>query len=226
MFKIGDFSKFSRLPVKTLRYYDELGLLRPAHVDHFTGYRYYAIDQLPRLNRILALKDLGFSLDQIARLLDDALWSMQMREVLRMKQTELQQLVWEEQARLARVEARLRLIEQEEHMPEYDLVLKRIEAQTVALRRKVAPTFDDLHLFGREVHSALEQLRNVRRPALVQHQARSLGLGALVGIAIPSPTPTPDPCAASALGPRMRREELPDHICGIDIARGDPRRHR
>src|SRR5262249_397619 len=116
--------------------------------------------------------------------------------------------------------------EQEEHMPEYDLVLKRIEAQTVALRRKVAPTFDDLHLFGREVHSALEQHRNVRRPALVQHQARSFALAPLVAIPIPTPTPPPDPCAASALGPRMRREELPDPICGIDIARGDPRRHR
>ena len=61
MFKIGDFSKLSRVSVKTLRYYDELGLLKPANVDDFTGYRYYVIDQMPRLNRILALKDLGFS---------------------------------------------------------------------------------------------------------------------------------------------------------------------
>ena len=55
MFKIGDFSKLSRVSVKTLRYYDELGLLKPAHVDHFTGYRFYSADQLPQLNRILAL---------------------------------------------------------------------------------------------------------------------------------------------------------------------------
>src|SRR5262245_41005932 len=124
MFKIGDFSKLSRVPVKTLRYYDELGLLRPAHVARFTSYRYYAIDQLPRLNGILALKDLGFSLDQIARLLDDALSSTQMREILRMKQAEIHLRLQDEQARLARVEARLMLIEQEEHMPEYDVVLK------------------------------------------------------------------------------------------------------
>ena len=55
VFKIGDFSKLSRVSVKTLRYYDELGLLKPAHVDHFTGYRFYSADQLPQLNRILAL---------------------------------------------------------------------------------------------------------------------------------------------------------------------------
>ncbi len=68
MFKIGDFSKLSQVTVKTLRYYDELGLLKPVEVDRFTGYRYYSADQLPRLNRILSLKDLGLSLEQIARL--------------------------------------------------------------------------------------------------------------------------------------------------------------
>src|SRR5215213_6064355 len=157
MFKIGDFSKLSCVSVKTLRYYDELGLLKPAHVDHFTSYRYYSADQLPRLNRILALKDLGFSLEQTMRLLEGALVPAQMREILRMKQAELQQHVQDAQARLIRVEARLRLIEQEATMPEYDVVLKQIEAKTVASARKVAPTFDEMRQFAREVHSALEQ---------------------------------------------------------------------
>jgi DNA-binding transcriptional MerR regulator len=157
MFKIGDFSKLSRVSVKTLRYYDELGLLEPAHVDHFTGYRYYSAGQLPRLNRILALKDLGFSLEQTARLLEGTLAPSQMREILLMKQSELQQRVQDEQARLARVEARLRSIEQEDNLLDYEVVLKRIEAQTVASARKVAPSFGEAHLFGREVHAALEQ---------------------------------------------------------------------
>src|SRR5689334_466134 len=107
MFKIGDFSKLSCVSVKTLRYYDELGLLKPAHVDRFTGYRYYSADQLPRLNRILALKDLGFSLEQTMRLLEDAMLPAQIREILLMKQAELYQHVQGEQARLVRVEARL-----------------------------------------------------------------------------------------------------------------------
>ena len=71
MIEIGDFSKLSQVSVKALRLYDEMGLLKPARVDNFTGYRYYSADQLPRLNRILALKDLGFSLGQIAQLLKD-----------------------------------------------------------------------------------------------------------------------------------------------------------
>ncbi len=70
MLKISDFSKLARVPTATLRYYDVLGLLKPAQVDKFTEYRYYTLDQLPRLNRILALKDLGFSLEDIARLLN------------------------------------------------------------------------------------------------------------------------------------------------------------
>jgi len=113
MFKIGEFSKLSQVPVKTLRYYDEIGLLKPAKVDRFTGYRYYSADQLPRLNRILALKDLGLSLAQIARLLNDDLPPAQIRGMLRLKQAELQQQVQEEQARLARVEWRLRQIERD-----------------------------------------------------------------------------------------------------------------
>jgi DNA-binding transcriptional MerR regulator len=112
MFKIGEFSRISRVSVKTLRYYDGIGLLTPARVDLFTGYRYYSADQLPRLNRILALKDLGLSLEQIAALLDDDLPPAEIRGMLRLKRVEIQQHLEEEQARLARVEARLKQIEQ------------------------------------------------------------------------------------------------------------------
>ena len=100
MFKIGEFSKLSHVTVKTLRYYDQIGLLTPAEVDRWTSYRYYSASQLPRLNRILALKDLGLSLDQIARLLDDDLPLDQIRGMLRLKQVELQEQLEEEQTRL------------------------------------------------------------------------------------------------------------------------------
>ena len=59
MIRIGDFSRFSQTPVSTLRYYDEVGVFKPVEVDHFTGYRYYTYDQLPRLQRIVALKEFG-----------------------------------------------------------------------------------------------------------------------------------------------------------------------
>ncbi|MBI4787857.1 MAG: MerR family transcriptional regulator [Chloroflexi bacterium] len=142
MFRIGDFSKLSQVSVKTLRYYDELGLLKPVEVDRFTNYRYYSADQLPRLNRILALKDLGLSLDEIAQLLDDELPAAQIRGMLRLKQVEARERVQDEQARLARVEARLRQIEQEGKMPTYDVVVKRVEPLLVASVRDVIPSYD------------------------------------------------------------------------------------
>ncbi len=156
MFKIGDFSKLSRVSVKTLRYYDEIGLLRPTHVDQFTGYRYYTAEQLPRLNRILALKDLGFSLEQTVRLLDSALSPAQMREILRMKRAELQRRVENEQARLERVEARLRSIEQEQTMSAYDVVIKRVDPQLVASVRSTVPTFPAVGRLFDEVWAYLD----------------------------------------------------------------------
>lgn len=71
MFRIGEFSKIAQVPASLLRYYDEIGLFRPVDCDRETGYRYYSVQQLTLLNRILALKDLGFSLDQVKRLLEN-----------------------------------------------------------------------------------------------------------------------------------------------------------
>lgn len=149
MFRIGEFSKLSQVTVKTLRYYDEIGLLKPAKVDPSTGYRYYSADQLPRLNRILALKDLGLSLAQVTRLVDGDLPPAQIRGMLRMKQTELQEQVQEEQARLAWVEWRLKQIEQEGSMSTQEVVLKKIPAMIVASVRDVLPTYSDVNrLYG------------------------------------------------------------------------------
>lgn len=142
MFRIGEFSRLSRVTVKTLRYYDEIGLLKPAEVDRFTGYRYYSVDQLSRLNRILALKDLGLSLEQIARFLDEELSADQLRGMLRLKQAEIQQRVGEEQARLARVAARLRQIEQEGKMTRQEVVIKKMEPLKVAALRDIILTYD------------------------------------------------------------------------------------
>lgn len=135
MLKIGDFSRLSRVSVKALRYYDEIGLLRPAYVDSFTSYRYYAADQLTRLNHILALKDLGFTLEQTIHLLDDAHSPAQMHAILRVKQAEIQRHVADELGRLARIEARLRALEDEHALPTDTIVVKRSVPQLVAAVR-------------------------------------------------------------------------------------------
>ena len=144
MVKIGDFSRLSQVSVKALRYYDELGLLKPRRVDEFTGYRYYSANQLARLNRILALKDLGLSLQQVAQLLDQELTPEQIRGMLRLKQVELRQQLEEEQARLARIDAWLQAFEKEDLMPEYDVVLKKVAQLRVAQICGVAPNWKEI----------------------------------------------------------------------------------
>lgn len=156
MFRIGEFSRLTRVPVSALRYYDELGLLKPAQIDRFTGYRYYSFDQLPRLNRILALKDLGLSLEQIAQVLNEALTPEQLRGMFRLKQAELQQRVHDEQERLARVEARLKQIEMEDKMPDYDVILKPLPAQHILSLRETIPTFNDVGAVWNETMQSLQ----------------------------------------------------------------------
>lgn len=158
MFKIGDFSKFSQVSVKALRYYDKIDLLKPARIDRFTKYRYYSAEQLPRLHRILALKDLGLSLEQISRLLDEPLSTAELRGMLRLKQSEIQQLVTQEQARLTRIERQLKLIEQENSsMLSYDVVIKNVEPVLIASVRDTLPSYPAIgQLFG-EVYPYLGQ---------------------------------------------------------------------
>jgi DNA-binding transcriptional MerR regulator len=139
MIRIGDFSKLSRVSVKTLRYYDQMGLLKPICVDNFTGYRLYEYSQLSVLHRILALKDLGFSLEEIGRFLDDGLSVEEMRGMLKLRQTEARQRLREEAERLERIESQLRQIEQEEVMSKYDVVIKNVEKVKLASVRSVVP---------------------------------------------------------------------------------------
>ena len=154
MIKIGDFARLSRVSVVTLRHYDEMGLLKPVSVDGFTGYRYYSVGQLPRLNRILALKDLGFSLEQIEKVLS-GLTLDQLRGMLKMKQAEVEQQIEVEQDRLSRIAARLRQIELEDVMPDYDVVLKTVPPLLVASRRMIIPSNDQTNAYLTPAYSEL-----------------------------------------------------------------------
>jgi F-type H+-transporting ATPase subunit beta len=118
MFKIGLFAKLCQVSVSALRYYDEIGLLKPVYVDAYTGYRYYAAEQIPRLNRIASFKELGLSLDAIIRLLDEEVPPGRLREMLLAKQAELEGHVAESEDQLAHVRARLKHIEWEREKPQ------------------------------------------------------------------------------------------------------------
>jgi DNA-binding transcriptional MerR regulator len=132
MFTIGDFARHGRVSLRMLRHYDATGLLRPARVDPASGYRFYQASQLARLNRIIALKDLGFTLDQVHATLDEQVSAEQLRGMLRLRQAELQSQIAADTFRLAQVEARLRIIEMEGAMPADDIQVKKIPAARVA----------------------------------------------------------------------------------------------
>ncbi len=155
MFKIGVFSRLSRIPVKTLRYYHRIGLLEPARIDSFTGYRYYTAVQLARLNHILALKDLGFSLEQIGQMLDDDLSPGQIRGLLRLKQAEIARQIEADQARLARLESRLTQIEKEAKMPKYEVVIKQVDKMQIAGLRDIVANYQSVGPLYEELFAAL-----------------------------------------------------------------------
>jgi DNA-binding transcriptional MerR regulator len=138
MFRIGEFSKLTRVSVRMLRHYDQLGLLKPSHTDPMTKYRHYTADQLPRLNRILALRDLGFSLEQIAGVIDENPSPEQLLGMLKLKRAEIEHEMQAGQLRLRRLEARIMQTNGAGTTPAYDVVVKRIEPHLAASHREAA----------------------------------------------------------------------------------------
>jgi DNA-binding transcriptional MerR regulator len=158
MLRIGEFSRLSQVTIKALRYYDDMNLLKPAHIDKFTGYRYYSVDQLQRIHRIVAFKELGLSLEQIANVLHDNLSSEHIREILRMQEAEIKQRIAAEQARLAQVEFRLRMIDMEDHMPDLEVIVKPIAPlRALTLRTSISIDYQSMIAFQAEIEQAMTQ---------------------------------------------------------------------
>ncbi len=142
MFAIGDFARLGRVSVRMLRHYDAIGVLRPATVDTASGYRFYQADQLRRLNRIIALKDLGFTLQQVQAILDEKVSAEELRGMLRLRRAQLEAQLSADAARLAGVEARLRTIETEGYMSTEDVILKELPRLRVAELTAVAASYE------------------------------------------------------------------------------------
>lgn len=148
---IGDFARLGQVSVRMLRHYDEIGLLKPDSVDAHSSYRSYSPEQLFLLNRIVALKDLGLSLDQVKHILAHRLGVDELHGMLRLRRTELEGEVRAAGTRLAAVESRLRMIEKENEMSA-DYVLKPVPAVRLAaltdtldaseMDQRIGPMFD------------------------------------------------------------------------------------
>ena len=157
MFNIGEFARLGRVSIRMLRHYDEIGLLTPAAVDPDSSYRLYSIDQLPRLNRLIALKDLGFKLEQVRVMLDESVAVDELAGMLRLRRAELETQITADTGRLARVEARLRSIQEEGQMITQDVTLKSVPAIRIAELRGTAGSWAPEDI-GPEIRSLFGQL--------------------------------------------------------------------
>ena len=167
MYKIGEFAQIAQVSGRLLRYYDSIGLLSPKRIDPATGYRYYTAQQLVELNRILALRELGLTLDQVARLLRDGVSAEEIRGMLALRKAELERSLSEEAIRLREVESRLRQIDEQGRLADYDVVVKSARAQPyLALRREFAG-MDEAVTALRDIVLAAPRIPERARDALV-----------------------------------------------------------
>lgn len=140
MLRIGEFSRIGRVTIETLRHYDACDLFKPANVDPSTGFRYYALSQLEALNQIVALKEVGFSLDEIARILRDNLTEEQLRGMLKAQLAVTETTIANAQIRREKIQARLKYLTMENDMPVHEVTLRSIDAFTIAAVRETIPT--------------------------------------------------------------------------------------
>jgi DNA-binding transcriptional MerR regulator/effector-binding domain-containing protein len=138
MMNIGEFARLGGVSTRRLRHYDAIGLLEPADVDPSTGRRSYDVAQLTVLNRLLALKGLGFSLEEVGVLLGEGVDTAQLQGMLRLRQAEFERRMRHDRHGLDRVTARLRLIEQETQVTT-QIATKQVDALTLAALSATAP---------------------------------------------------------------------------------------
>ena len=124
MLKIGEFSKLSRVSIRMLRHYDDIGLLKPAEIDDFTGYRYYREEQLFVIGRITSLKDMGFALADIIKILDSYDDKEKMDAFLSERQKELSKLSQETEYKLMLLETARKRLRKEQNMS-FDVTVKQ-----------------------------------------------------------------------------------------------------
>jgi DNA-binding transcriptional MerR regulator/effector-binding domain-containing protein len=142
MFKIGDFSKLTLVSIRMLRYYDEIDLFQPAHIDTFTNYRYYTATQIPTLKKIVRLRDLGFKTDDIRRMLN-ATDSAQQTRMLQEKKQEILKELEQQNWRLQAIDRFIQNYHQEDQCMKYDIIIRSIPTYRVVSLRDIIPTYMD-----------------------------------------------------------------------------------
>ncbi|RNB91978.1 MerR family transcriptional regulator [Brevibacillus fluminis] len=188
MFKIGDFAKLNKVSIKALHHYDELGLLPPMKIDEQTGYRYYAASQIPRLHRIMAFKAFDFSLQEIAQISGEDTSAVAMVTILQQKKAELQAELASRQEKLNRLTHLIHHLQKEEdvHMLQYDVVIKKEEAKMVMSIREHVADYTNQGLLWNELISHLSSHRaKISSPIAIYYDASNEECGPNIEVAVP-----------------------------------------
>jgi DNA-binding transcriptional MerR regulator/predicted transcriptional regulator YdeE len=190
MLSIGAFAQIGQVTHRMLRHWDTAGLLVPAHVDEFSGYRSYDPSQLERLHRIVALRQLGFGLDDISAILERGVDAERIATLLRIRRAEVEQEHRIAAERLVDVERRLHLIEREKHMTQIEIIDKPLPAVRLAAIRTVVadqpavagvvgPAFDAVAEIIGDAHSLATPI--------AEYETLDDGLQVIVGYAYTGP---------------------------------------
>ncbi|MEG3616060.1 MerR family transcriptional regulator [Isoptericola haloaureus] len=187
MLSIGAFAQIGQVTHRMLRHWDATGLLVPAHVDELTGYRSYDPSQLARLHRIVALRELGFGIDDVAAALADGVADERLTELLETRREAVEREHALASARLADVERRLRLISEEKTMSTIEIVVKPLPALRLAARRAHVTEQPEISavvgpLFG-AVAEALQPNRGLLETPVAQYAIGEDGIDVVVGYA-------------------------------------------
>lgn len=160
--RIGEFSKLARVTIRLLRHYDEIDLLKPAKVDAVTGYRAYSIDQLPVLNKIMLLKELGMPLQDIKGHIDSGIDNEALRSMLKIKQQALEEQIEGAQMQMSMIDYRLEHLEDEAHTIHH-ITIKESEAAVLATLKRTVPHLKQMKKYCHDMYKELYE-------TLIQHE--------------------------------------------------------
>lgn len=157
LFKIGEFSKLVRVSARMLRYYEKSGLLSPAETDHFTGYRMYSAAQIPMITRIVALRDMGFGVEEIVKILPSFDDAQAMQSALDLKSSEIRSSIADEESKLERIAAMRSKLKKESVNMIYEVELKSLKAEKVLSLREMIPSYDKEGLLWEKMGKFIEE---------------------------------------------------------------------
>ena len=146
----------TQVSIRMLRYYDEAGLLKPARIDKLTGYRFYSVDQIPLLHKIIFLRDSGFQVSEIVRIMSRGDQDFMVQQLIK-KQREIQLDIEAEKEQIAKIQAAIQGAQKEHQSMHYDVILKKIPSFSVLSLRKRIPNYFSEGLLWQELTELIEK---------------------------------------------------------------------